>query len=118
MQATGLRTGQPAMNRGIFGALLALVAGGIVALVIVWAITRSPGITVPASGLVFDAPTRANIEFRTLEPAAAAAMLKESKGNALTPAEAAAQRDAVRHFHQMQRANAASALSSSADAGK
>ena len=130
MQATGLRTGQPAFNRGVLGALLALVAGAIVALVIVWTISRTSVVTVAAPGVSFDAATRADIEFRALEPAASAAMLKEAQEQAfnqfraderavLTPAQQAAQqREAVRHFHIRGRGLAPSTMSSSADAGK
>jgi hypothetical protein len=130
MQATGLRTGQPAFNRGLFGALLGVVAGAVLALLIVWTITRSSVVTVATPAVSFDAATRSDIEFRAQEPAAYAAMLKEAQEKAfvqyraderavLTPAqEAAKQRDAIRRFHVRGRGLASSPMSSSADAGK
>jgi hypothetical protein len=134
MQAAGLRTGQPAFNRGFVGALLAVItAAALVALLIVGTITRSPvgPAVAPAAGL--DAAARAESEFRALEPAAYAAMLKDTQERAfiqfraderavLTPAqEAAKQRDAVRHFHIRHRAEMSSTANGNgagADRGK
>jgi hypothetical protein len=125
MQVTGLRTGQPAFNRGFLGALLAVfVAAALVALLIVGTVTRTPvGLLVtPDAGL--DVAARAEIEFRALEPAAYAAMLKEAQERAfsqfrsderavLTPAQAAAnQREAVRKLHVTERAEKSSAANS------
>jgi hypothetical protein len=115
MQATDLRTGQPAFSRGLVGALLAVVvAAALIVLLIVGTITRSP-VGPAVTDVAFDAAARGQIEFRALEPAAYAAMLKEAQERAfiqfradehavLTPDQAAAnQREAVRKFHITER---------------
>jgi hypothetical protein len=119
MQATGLRTRQPAFNRGFLGVVLATVVVATVgALLIVGTITRTPVGPAVASDISFDAATRAEIEFRALEPAAYTAMLKQGQPfradeRALTPAQAGAdQREAVRKFHLKERAEKSSAATS------
>lgn len=122
MQATGLRTGQPAFNRGLVGALLAVVVtAGLVALLIVGTIARNPAVPSVATIAGFDAATRSDMEFQAMEPTAYAALHAAAQQQAfnqfraderavLTSAQSAAiQREAVRKFHLAVQAEKSSA---------